>query len=192
MARAKQNASAGFIVSENGVGDPIGPTGGTGDVGNILADAGFTIIDPASIGDGGGSDNGDAGNSAGEPRKRRGRKPGTGPARSGKTPPLDINGVQALLFSAHNILAAITKTPEFVLSENESEELAKGIANVSRHYDVAASAKTVDIMNLAMVAGMIYGSRIMAMRNRKATEKKAAREADNNSSVFRPPFAVAP
>jgi hypothetical protein len=190
MARGKSAASSGNGVGEIAVIGDIGTTGGAGDIGNSLTDAGFIVVDPAAIGDSGGSDNGDAGNSSGEPRKRRGRKPGTGAARSGKAPPLDINGVQALLFSAHNILAAITKTPEFSLSETESEELAKGIANVSRHYDVAASAKTVDIMNLAMVAGMIYGSRIMAMRNRKSAEKKAKKDAENTAAAFRAPYAV--
>ncbi len=142
----------------------------------VADDAGSTdgliIIDPASVGSGG-SDNGSSTDTTGEPVKRRGPKLGSTRSTSKKGAALDINGVEAILFSAHTILAAISKTPEMALDQSEAKELAKGIANVSRHYDVSTTQKTMDIANLVMVAGMIYGSRIMAIRNRKKTERPA-------------------
>lgn len=64
------------------------------------------------------------------------------------------------------------------LEKAESEELAKGIASVARHYDVSASAKSVDIANLIMIVGMIYGPRIFAYRTRKSAARKR-KEAEN-------------
>jgi hypothetical protein len=70
------------------------------------------------------------------------------------------------------MLAAFTKSAELLLDEKEAAELAQATANVSRHYDVAMAAKTVDWINFSMVAGMIYGTRIVAIRNRRMEERK--------------------
>lgn len=70
------------------------------------------------------------------------------------------------------MLAAITKVPEFELDQSEGAKLAKGIQNVARHYDLAASQKSIDIANLVMILAAVYGSRIMAMRMRKMMEKE--------------------
>lgn len=67
------------------------------------------------------------------------------------------------------MLAALTKTQELALDKEEANRLAEGISNVSRHYDIAATQKSMDWANLIMVCGMIYGTRIFAIReNRKA------------------------
>lgn len=92
----------------------------------------------------------------------------------------------------HGLLAGITKTPEFALDQNEAKELAQAVGNVSRHYDVSASAKTVDIANLIMVCGMVYGSRILAVRARKTNEKKKAASAQNGDGVISFPFTPPP
>lgn len=72
------------------------------------------------------------------------------------------------------------------LDQNEAKELAKGIANVSRHYDVSTSQKTMDIANLVMVCGMVYGSRILAIRNRRKAERpeRPVQEAEKKSNSF--------
>lgn len=91
----------------------------------------------------------------------------------------------------HNILAAVTKVPEFALAKAESEELAKGLANVARHYDVSASAKSIDIANLAMIAATVYGTRLFAFRNRRDREKKARAATEAAEKTFFNPFTGA-
>lgn len=65
----------------------------------------------------------------------------------------------------HAMLASIVQNPTLMLSAEESENLAKGIVNVARHYDASGmSAKTIDWVNLIMVAGAIYGTRFVTWR----------------------------
>ncbi len=167
------------------LGSDDGSTLGAGDVAASSASGGdgLIIIDPATIGSVG-SDNGSSGDNSGDAPKRRGRQPGS--TNSKKSPSLDINGVEAILFSAHALLAGISKTPELVLDKDESKMLAKGISDVSRHYDVSTTQKTMDIANLVMVAGMIYGSRMIAIRARKSEERK------NRPERSAAPIAAAP
>lgn len=76
------------------------------------------------------------------------------------------------------MLAAITKTQELAIDQTEANMLATGIANVSRHYDFAATQKSIDWANLLMVAGTIYGTRIYALR-----AKRPPRPAKQNSAA---------
>lgn len=176
---------------EVGILETSGSDGSTDNAasGNAEFD-GLIIVDPGSIGDGGSGGNDDGG-STGEPAKRRGRKPGTRSARAPKGQALDINGVEAVLFSMHNILAAVTKVPELALDKAESTELAKGISNVARHYDVSASAKSIDIANLAMIAATVYGTRLFAFRARRDKERKARAASDAAEKTFFNPFTGA-
>lgn len=73
--------------------------------------------------------------------------------------------------SAHTMLAALTSVPELELDKSEAEKLGAGIVNVSRHYDIGATQKTIDWTNLIMVVGAVYGTRLAAVRMRKAAQK---------------------
>lgn len=95
-------------------------------------------------------DNAGSGGSGSETRNRKTEKKGA----------LDVSGVEAILFSAHMMLAGITKNAELSLDKQESRMLAEAIDKVNRHYELTASAKAVDWANLVMVAAMIYGPRI--------------------------------
>lgn len=83
---------------------------------------------------------------------------------------LDVDAVEHVLFSIHGMLAAMLSAPEMALDKDESKMLASAISNVSRHYDVEATQKQMDWANLATVCGMVYGTRIFAMRNRARQE----------------------
>lgn len=73
------------------------------------------------------------------------------------------------------MLAALTRVPELQLSDEEAAKLGEGAANVMRHYDVGPQTqKAVDWTNLFMVLGMIYGTRFVAVKHRRASEKSAA------------------
>ena len=184
----RKGVSVGNVGPES---TAIGSDGGTIGVDGIADSSadenGLIIIDPIEFGgDGAGSDIGSNGDTSGEPRKRRGRKPGSGSARSGKTQALDINGIEKILFSTHMLLAGLVKTPELALDANEASELAKAIGSVSRHYDVSASAKTVDIANLVMVCGMVYGTRLLAVRARTRKEKNDKTAQEGTGGVVFP------
>jgi hypothetical protein len=62
------------------------------------------------------------------------------------------------------VLSAVTKNPLWALDDTEAKSLADAIRNATRHHDIAVAQKTVDYVNLAIVAGMVYGTRIMAMQ----------------------------
>jgi hypothetical protein len=61
---------------------------------------------------------------------------------------------------------AILDTPELALDDGESKALADAAQKVAAHYDHSMDPKTLAWVNLAMVAGGIYGTRIFAIRAR--------------------------
>jgi hypothetical protein len=69
------------------------------------------------------------------------------------------------------MLAGITKTAELALDQNESKMLAQAIADVAKFYPVAVDPKTIAWINLTMVAGMVYGPRIVAIAYKPPKEK---------------------
>lgn len=59
------------------------------------------------------------------------------------------------------------RAPEMQLTPEEARLYAESIAAVARHYDIGASAKALDWMNLATTMGSLYGVRIMAIKMRR-------------------------
>jgi hypothetical protein len=80
--------------------------------------------------------------------------------------------ISDLLYSVHVMLAEMTKVREFEVDKDECEKLAEAIAGVSKYYVTAFDPKRVAWLNLAVIAGGIYGTRIFAYRNRKELEKR--------------------
>lgn len=171
---ARGVSDAGDSPAGNGV-----PDGGT-PIGDIFGDGGDLVIDPAALD--AGTDIGSATsgtNLDGTPRKRRGRKPGSGNA-SKKAAALDISGVEKILFSAHMMLAHATGMDELSIDQSEANQLASAVSNVARHYAVEASQVTLDWVNLVMALGMIYGTRGIAIRNNR---KKKPQQHSNVVSL---------
>jgi hypothetical protein len=77
-----------------------------------------------------------------------------------------------MLAIVHIGLAAATKTPELALEEQESEILAKSIANVLDEFDIRPDPKVEAIVGLVTTAGMIYGPRVYLISERKKREKQ--------------------
>lgn len=170
MARRTQVTfdSAGNTASNDAVGTDGNP---------------ITIIDPSEIdgGTGAGDDDGAPFGRFPDGRPRKRRAGGTRKARgSGKAASaLDIKSLEGILLNIHTTLAALTRTPEFALEEHEAEQLARSLAQVSRHYNVPAVAPYImDHVNLAIALVAIYGPRIAAVKIRTAreTEPKPATE----------------
>lgn len=92
------------------------------------------------------------------------------------------------------MLAAISRTPEFALSEDESKRMASAAADVAKHYNIAATEKQMAWLNLAMCGGSIYGPKFFAAKSRMRDEansrKKpvspAAPESQIVPSIFMP------
>lgn len=63
-------------------------------------------------------------------------------------------------------------TPELALDEPEAKQLAGAITEVSRHYAINVDEKTMAWGQLFIAIGMIYGTRLIAVRTRKKTEAK--------------------
>lgn len=70
------------------------------------------------------------------------------------------------------MLAAITSVQELALDQKEAENLANAANNVIRHYGIPQiAAETADWINLIMVAGSVYGTRVAAYRIRTTMER---------------------
>lgn len=78
------------------------------------------------------------------------------------------------------MLATLAKNPVLALSVEESQALAAGIVNVARHYDAGGmSQRAVDWVNLIMVAGSVYGSRIITIRAQRHGNTGNSAEQEN-------------
>lgn len=132
-----------------------------------------SVIDgePVTINTDGSYDKWDgAGSDGTEPRKRRGRKPGT--KNKPKETSDNLAGIESILFSIHAMGAAITHTPELALSMEEAHLIADAAQKVAENYPLVVDPKTVAWINLAMVLGTVYGTRIIAIGARHKEERK--------------------
>lgn len=76
------------------------------------------------------------------------------------------------MLNIHATLAAMTHTPEWQLNPAEAESLARAIATNARHYNIPTVApKITDGVNLVMVLFALYGTRLAAIRVRRAREE---------------------
>lgn len=170
------------------------------------ADSGAgSAIDPAAlagsgpVGDGTDADNyaRDAAgnvirNADGSPRRKRGRKPGSGSSGSGGTAKAqkarNLNGsidtLSKTLMILHSGIAAITKAPEFEIDKEESDLLANATANVLEQFDLKPDPRAEAIVGLIVAASTIYGPRVYLMRQRKQTARNAIVDADNDTIIF--------
>lgn len=76
----------------------------------------------------------------------------------------------------HATLAAVTKTPELELDEEEAKGLSESGLNLLSLYDIRPDPKIEAAIIFAGNVGFVYGSRIVAIRARKAQEAKEQTE----------------
>lgn len=139
-------------------------------------EVGIPVVEPSTI-------TYSASESDGSPR-RRGRPRGSkSPVAKQATKEVqqDLTG---LLYSAHLMLAALTKVEELKLDKEEAKELGAAIARVNSEFGgVVVSPKTAACVNLAMVGGAVYGTRLIAYSNRMKQEA-AAKRAGSQTQQF--------
>jgi hypothetical protein len=73
-------------------------------------------------------------------------------------------------------MAAMTQTPELVLESGEAQGLAESGLTLAAMYDITPDPKLQAAILFAGQIGMIYGTRIVAIRARKAQEKAETRK----------------
>jgi hypothetical protein len=69
------------------------------------------------------------------------------------------------------MVAGATQIPELALDKSEASQLASALKNVEQYYPMKISGKTLAWINLCMVAGSVYGARIVAYSARVSAEK---------------------
>ena len=172
----------GNVDSGGGDGGDSGSAGGS-DIGG-LGDGGSRSSSDSNrgtiFGDEGGDDKyirGDDGeilyDVRGRPRKRRAKR-GSGKQKAqGKKLPVDA--LATFLALAHGTLAAVTKTPELELTENEAKMLANPLAEILVLYDVAPSREILLAMQMAHAGSYVYGPRFFVWRERMKAEAEERR-----------------
>lgn len=107
-------------------------------------------------------------------RRKRGRRAGSG--KTSQKARADIKEAAEILTKglliSHAALAAVSKTPELVLDEPEAQALAESGLTLLELYDIRPDPKVEAAIAFAGVLGMTYGTRIVAIRARRAQEKK--------------------
>jgi hypothetical protein len=164
-----------------------GNSGANGESGNT-----GTFIDPAAAA--GNSDGGTIRDSAGTEfdgtihsspdnrnadgtfRRKRGRKAGGSNSKTRSQIHSDIKETAQFLAQGlllfHTSMAAMTNTPELVLDGEEAQGLAESGLTLAAMYDITPDPKLQAAILFAGQVGMIYGTRIVAIRARKHQEKK--------------------
>lgn len=176
----------------------IGPVEPTGDVDRT----------PGDSGDGsGGAENAPGAAPGDAPRRGRGRgKPraasesavdpravgGTGESAGGKRPrkkkDVDLTeSLQSALVIMHALAANALRIPELALTGDQAQALAVAGANVAKLYDMEMPAHLVAWGNLAMVAGAVYGGKLMAYSARmRAGQRLAPAQPQAGNGAMRP------
>lgn len=109
------------------------------------------------------------------PKQRKARGPNKPKAEAGSNLGIDPKELAPQIQGLHVMLAMMTGQPVFLLSPQECEMLAKNIANVSQHFNIAPSSKGMAIAGLVATCGMIYIPRIASVRrNRVKPEEPSA------------------
>jgi len=199
---------AGAVIVEKGGQEPIGgkvveaQQSGTGD-GN--GDGGFDLgslpvatefgpdpnPDDFQPGDYAGNGDGDTGansgaEKAGAPRGRASPNYGT---RAKKKANLGV--IESALIGIHGVAATLLNNASWALSPDEAKNMAEALAELQSHYDIALDEKTEAWLKVVMVAGAIYGPRVVLPIVLKRAMKKEEpetpkREAVNTGNVVTP------
>jgi hypothetical protein len=97
---------------------------------------------------------------------------GRGRPRGSKNKSAVQGSLTSLLFSLHTMGAVLLKTPELEISEQEAKKLNDGITDVARYYtDAELPPKVQAWLNLLMVAGTVYGPRVIAIKIRSKNNR---------------------
>jgi hypothetical protein len=88
--------------------------------------------------------------------------------------------------------AAILSVPELELDAGEARQYADALTEVAKFYTLSFDPKKVAIVNLLVVAGKIYGTRLFAYSTRRKLERREAAKSDQAGKPGPVPVAAQP
>lgn len=153
----------------------VGNDGNSGadEQGNVRTDSGDdnntvrSAIDPATV------VVNDDNHNDGQPRKRgwpKGRPRGS--RTSAENRPSDLAGIEKLLFGLHMALSHVV-APELAMARDDCRELSQAWSDVNRHYNFALlDQKSADWFNLLQLVAVAYGTRVIAIRDRRRRDAR--------------------
>jgi hypothetical protein len=121
-----------------------------------------------------------------QPRKRRGRKPGTrnSSTKASKQASADLT---QLLMSTHFMLSVLCKVPELEIEEPEAKRISEAVNRLNELYGgVVIPEKAQAWLNLGIAAGTVYGPRFVAHSVRIKNERKNQPVTIDAEPIMRP------
>jgi hypothetical protein len=84
----------------------------------------------------------------------------------------------------HTMAAVLLKTPELMLEESEIKKLSDAYETFTEYHEVPLlTPKRMSEVNLIATACMLYGPRLIAIRNRHRDEKRQAQPIPQRANV---------
>lgn len=125
--------------------------------------SGFSTVSPIDLA-GTGSGSSESADS-GEPRRRRGRIPGS---RNKETKAASdiITDLTGAICGFNSVLAALTHVPEFDVSKEQAEALSESVKNFAQHFSVKLDPVKLAGFQLFMTATVVYGPGVAALYKR--------------------------
>jgi len=170
-SRSIDDENVGTGSGDIGTNDAATATEHDNSNGSVTAD----FVDPATAI----STPADGTSVSGEPRRRRGRPPGSGNKNKAPKSAIGADGIAALLVTLHSGLVIVSKCPELEITEDEAAKLAKASKTVADLYDMQASQKAIAWTNFIGIAGSIYITRIIAISIRLREQRKPPSKEGN-------------
>ncbi len=93
-----------------------------------------------------------------------------------------------MLFNLHAMAASFVNVDKLAIDKDEAKQLADAINEVNKFYNIAFDPKKVAIFNLCVVAGKIYGTRLVAVY----VDRKATKAATGDPASAAAPTAPGP
>jgi len=115
---------------------------------------GFTPIDPIALTSSGGSDD-----NADQPRRGRGRPKGSRTKAKEETVQnlSALVKIERLLMTSCFFMGNILSAPELHIDEAEAAEIADAIKELSKHYPIGMSEKTIAWVNFSFATAGVFG-----------------------------------
>ena len=114
------------------------------------------------------------GNGSGNGKRSRRRRSDSGVKRARKSRKETPQNIEAVAGMIHTWASVLLKTPEIALDQDELKQLSEAYDNFSEHHEVPIlTPKRMSEIQLVSTLLMMYGTRFIAISNRKRAERNA-------------------
>ena len=111
---------------------------------------------------------------SGDGKRSRRRRSDSGVKRARKSRKETPQNIEAVAGMIHTWASVLLKTPEIALDQDELKQLSEAYDNFSEHHEVPVlTPKRMSEIQLVSTLLMMYGTRFIAISNRKRAEKNA-------------------